>query len=69
MTTKTALKTARAKVNAETFGTEAWELAMKNVRVLCVKLDSETGLSALPFCSVDSGIHPTRLSDGRIINA
>ena len=69
MTTKTALKAARTKVNAETFGTEAWETAMEKVRELCAKLTSEMGLHAETFCSVDSGIHPTRLSDGRITNA
>ena len=67
MTTNQSLKEARAKVNAETFGTEAWETAMKKVRELCAKLDSEKPVET--FCSVDSGIHPTRLSNGRIINA
>ena len=36
-----ALKEARAKVNAEKFGTDAWESAMQAVRDLCEKADSK----------------------------
>lgn len=61
------LTAARAAVNRETFGTDAWEAAMRDVRALCRQIDADSGLRAEPYCSVDSGIHPTKLSDGRVI--
>jgi hypothetical protein len=63
--TATLLKKARIAVNAETFGTEAWESKMVVVRYLCDLIDSAKPKEE--FCSVDSGFHRTRLSSGRII--
>jgi hypothetical protein len=60
-----ALIAARAKVNTLTFGTPAWDSAMQIVRDLVA-----AEVDALPreeFCSIDSGIHRTRLMDGRVI--
>lgn len=59
------LKAARAKVNRETFGTPAWEAAMQVVRNLVATVDAAR--PAEEFCSVDSGVHRTRLSNGKII--
>ena len=59
------LKNARAAVNAETFGTPAWEAKMQIVRDLV-----DEAMKAAPaeeFCSVDSGVHRTRLLNGKII--
>ena len=41
LTTQDALKAARAAVNAETFGTDAWEAAMVTVRALVEKANAE----------------------------
>lgn len=62
--TKT-LKAARAAVNAETFGTPAWEAKMQIVRELVDA--ANTARPVEEFTSVDSGFHRTRLLDGRII--
>jgi hypothetical protein len=62
--TKQQLKTARVAVNNETFGTEAWEKAMQSVRTLADTINLATKEE---FCSVDSGVHRTRISNGRII--
>ena len=59
------LKAARAKVNTFRFGTPEWEAAMAEVRRL-VEI-SNAARPAETFCSVDSGVHPTRLLDGRLI--
>jgi hypothetical protein len=60
-----ALQAARAKVNAETFGTAAWEDAMQIVRDLVSA--ANTARPAEEYCSVDSGIHRTRLPNGKIV--
>ena len=57
------LKTARAAVNAETFGTTAWEAKMQIVRDLVANENASRAKEE--FCSVDSGWHRTRLADGR----
>lgn len=59
------LKAARAKVNSLKFGTKEWEAAMEVVRVICAKIDAAKPREE--FCSVDSGFHRTRLSNGRVI--
>lgn len=59
------LKAARAKVNMSEFGSDAWEANMSVVRDLAARIDAAK--PAIEFCSVDSGIHRTRLLDGRII--
>lgn len=59
------LKAARAAVNAETFGTPAWEAKMQIVRDLVEAADNNR--PAEEFCSVDSGWHRTRQLDGRIV--
>lgn len=65
MTLEDQLKSARAKVNTEEFGTIAWENAMEIVRDICAKIDADRAPEE--FCSVDSGIHRTRLTSGKII--
>jgi hypothetical protein len=59
------LKVARARVNELTFGTAEWEAAMAVVRTLSAELDAAA--PAEEFCSVDSGVHRTRLLSGRIV--
>ncbi len=61
---ETKLKKARAAVREETFGTDAWESAMVVVRNLCQELNDAQPKEE--FCSVDSGIHRTRIN-GRIV--
>jgi len=58
MDNETLLNEARKKVNAETFGTDAWESAMQIVRDLCQRINDAIPSEA--FHSIDSGIHPTR---------
>ena len=61
------LAVARKTVNSLTFGTPEWEAAMQIVRNLVA-----AEMEAAPkerFCSIDSGWHATRLSNGRIMNA
>jgi hypothetical protein len=65
MTLAIQLKNARIAVNAQTFGTEAWEAKMQIVRYLCDLIASAKPKEE--FCSVDSGFHRTRLLSGRII--
>lgn len=65
MTLQAQLKTARAQVNMNDFGSDAWEANMAVVRDLVAHIDAAK--PAIEFCSVDSGIHRTRLLDGRII--
>jgi hypothetical protein len=68
MTTATLqsdLKAARATVKSLQFGTEAWESAMAVVRQLVETIDAAK--PAEEFCSIDSGIHRTRLLSGRIV--
>lgn len=60
-----ALKIARAAVNAETFGTPAWEAKMQIVRDLVDAANAARPVEE--FTSVDSGFHRTRLLDGRTI--
>lgn len=60
-----ALKIARAAVNAETFGTPAWEAKMQVVRDLVDAANAARPVEE--FTSVDSGFHRTRLLDGRVI--
>ena len=59
------LKAAREKVNSLQFGTQEWEDAMAIVRSLVEQIDSAKPKEE--FCSIDSGIHRTRLLDGRVI--
>jgi hypothetical protein len=58
------LKAARATVNSLEFGTKAWKSAMVVVRQLVETIDAAK--PAEEFCSIDSGIHRTRLLSGRI---
>jgi hypothetical protein len=58
------LRKSREAVNREVFGTDAWELAMQVVRQLVDEINAE---STEEFCSIDSGVHRTRLFDGRVI--
>jgi hypothetical protein len=58
------LKAARAIVNSLEFGTDAWEAAMADVRRLVDQ--SNAAKPVEEFCSIDSGIHRTRLINGRI---
>jgi len=58
------LKAARATVKTLQFGTDAWDAAMVVVRQLVEQI--EAAKPAEEFCSIDSGIHRTRLSNGRI---
>lgn len=58
---------ARAVVMQHKFGTPEWEAAMQIVRDLCAA--EMAARAPEPFTSVDSGWHPTRLLDGRVINA
>ena len=51
------LKIARAAVNAETFGTPAWEAKMQIVRDLVAKANAAAPKER--FHSIDSGEHPT----------
>lgn len=60
-----ALTAARNKVNALTFGTPEWESAMQDVRTLSSEVDASKPQEE--FCSIDSGIHRTRLLSGRVI--
>jgi hypothetical protein len=46
------------------FGTDAWEAAMADVRRLVDQ--SNAAKPVEEFCSIDSGIHRTRLINGRI---
>jgi hypothetical protein len=56
---------ARATVNALEFDTDAWEAAMVAVRSLVDQISAAK--PAEEFCSIDSGIHRTRLLNGRVI--
>jgi hypothetical protein len=67
MSNTNQIAAARKTVNSLTFGTPEWEAAMQIVRNL-VNAEMEAAPKER-FCSVDSGWHATRLSDGRIINA
>jgi hypothetical protein len=58
------LKAARATVKTLQFGTEAWDAAMVVVRQLVEQI--EAAKPAEEFCSIDSGIHRTRLMNGRL---
>jgi hypothetical protein len=60
----TKLKAARAKVNEHKFGTPEWEAAMTVVRAICAEV--EVSKPQEEFCSVDSGVHRTRLPNGRV---
>jgi hypothetical protein len=61
------IEAARKVVNKFKFGTQEWESAMQIVRDLVAKHDAQQ--PAEEFCSIDSGVHPTRLLNGRIIKA
>lgn len=61
------INAARKVVNGLEFGTQEWEAAMQVVRDLVAKHDAQQ--PAEEFCSIDSGIHPTRLLNGRVIKA
>jgi hypothetical protein len=52
------IKAARAKVNAETFGTPAWEAAMQVVRKLVAEHDAAQPVR--PYTSVDGDIFDRR---------
>ena len=66
MTLTVQIKKARAAVNALQFGTAEWEAAMVVVRALVQKQSDAAPVEE--FCSLDSGVHRTRLLSGRIIN-
>lgn len=59
------IRDARAEVNRHVFGTSEWEGAMQVVRALVQRQNDARAPEE--FCSVDSGIHRTRLSSGRVI--
>lgn len=59
------LAAARQRVNELTFGTPEWEAAMVVVRDLCAQIDAARPREE--FCSVDSGVHRTRLPNGRVV--
>jgi hypothetical protein len=59
------IKAARAEVNKHEFGTNAWDLAMQEVRALTQRQMEEA--EPEEYCSVDSGFHRTRTLDGRIV--
>ena len=59
------LAAARAKVRACTFGTAEYDAAFEAMRAITQRM-----IEAAPreeFCSVDSGVHRTRLASGKII--
>lgn len=56
--TQAALKAARVAVNAETFGTDAWEAAMVTVRALAEKANSER--PAFVHTSIDGDVWSVR---------
>ena len=60
-----ALRNARAEVGRHTFATPEWEASMRIVRHLADAVNAARPPE--PFCSIDSGQHPTRRLDGRII--
>lgn len=62
MSNETCLTRARAAVNAHRFGTPEWEAAMVQVRALVAAANAAR--PAEPFCSVDSGEHPTVIITG-----
>jgi hypothetical protein len=64
-TLQSQIKAARADVNALEFGTDAWEAAMAVVRGLVDQISAAK--PAEEFCSIDSGIHRTRMLSGRVI--
>jgi hypothetical protein len=64
-TLKAQLKSARAAVNSLEFGSSEWDQAMATVRQLVDRINEAR--PAEVFCSVDSGVHPTRLQNGRLI--
>jgi hypothetical protein len=59
------LENARQEVRRQTFGTDAWEAAMVTVRALCEQVNALRPPEE--FCSVDSGVHRSRLLSGRIV--
>lgn len=59
----TNLETARNAVRAETFGTPAYDVAFDALRTITQRL--VVNAPAEEFCSVDSGVHRTRLASGR----
>ena len=65
MSKQQQLKAARQQANQATFGTQKWDRAMQAVRALVNAINDAS--PAEEFCSVDSGIHSTRLSNGKII--
>lgn len=56
---------ARSKVNQFKFGTQEWENAMTIVRHLTERIDSAKPKQE--FCSIDSGVHRTRLLNGKLV--
>lgn len=58
----TQIAKARAAVNAHRFGTPEWEAAMVQVRALVAA--ASAARPAEPFCSLDSGEHPTVIITG-----
>ena len=67
MTLAKQITAARKVVNTLSFGTPAWESAMQVVRDLVAEQSSQD--TDTTFFSVDSGIHPIMLLNGRIIAA
>jgi hypothetical protein len=63
------LEAARAVVNAIDYSAidwqQKWDDAMAPVRALTAQIDAAK--PAEEFCSIDSGVHRTRLLSGRII--
>lgn len=66
MTLTKQLTEARREVNRHAFGTDAWETGMVEVRRLVAAIDAQRAPEE--FCSVDSGVHRTRLRDGRVVS-
>jgi hypothetical protein len=59
------LKIARAQVKMKDFGTEAFEQSMSVVRNLIEQIQLAQPVEE--YCSIDSGVHRTRLPNGRIV--
>lgn len=59
------LKAARAAVAKEAFGTPAFDAAIAKVRAITSKMMADAPKEE--FCSIDSGVHRTRLASGKIV--
>lgn len=65
MTLTAQIKAARMAVNAQAEGTPAFNAACAVVCSLVAQQSADTPIEE--FCSLDSGVHRTRLMDGRCV--